>query len=389
MKIDFSNTENAFRLHSSTELKKAHFLFSVLAYPSVVKTMKKLVAFSFKIGLPVRWIIKKTAFFHFCGGETIEECTTAVAGLYSQNVLSVLDYSVEGKAQEADFERTKNMTLETIRYASHNPGVPFAVFKPSGIGSNDLYEKVGSGENLSELEEKEWANVRQRYYDIAQLAFDNDIPVMVDAEEVRIQEAVDQLVAELMAKYNTEKAIVFNTAQLYRVDRLEHIKKEVEDARKGGYFYGVKIVRGAYMERERRLAKAKGYSDPIQPNKPASDNDYNAATRFLIENHDICSVMVATHNEESTQQVADLMEEFGLKPDDERVYVAQLYGMSDNLSFNMAAAGYKVAKYLPFGPVKDVMPYLFRRAEENTSVKGQTGRELAMIKTELKRRKSA
>ena len=389
MKIDFSNTEIAFRLHTNGELKKAHFLFKVLANPKVVKLLQNLLKFSFSIHLPVTWIIKKTAFFHFCGGETIEECTAAVAALHSQSVMSVLDYSVEGKAEEADFERTKNMTLETIRYAQLHEGVPFAVFKPTGLGSNALYAKVGSGKELTIKEKEEWEKVRSRYYQVAQLAYDCNIPVMVDAEEVKAQKAIDDLVAELMAKFNKKRAIVYNTAQMYRHDRLEHIKKEVENARKGGYYYGLKTVRGAYMERERRWAKANGYPDPIQPNKEASDRDFDAATWYLIENADICSCMIATHNEKSMQVVVDAMTKHKLEPGDKRVFVAQLYGMSDNLSFNMAEQGYNVAKYLPFGPVKDVMPYLFRRAEENTSVEGQTGRELSMIETELKRRHSA
>ncbi len=387
MKIDFSNTQVAFQLKSDGQLQKAKLLFQTISHPSVVSFLQTAVSTSLKLKLPVKFIIKKTVFEHFCGGETIEECTTAVAAMYTKNVNSILDYSVEGKHDEADFERTKQMTLRTIVYAAKNPGVPFSVFKPSGLGRNGLYEKVGKGEKLSVLETAEWERVKMRYYEIAKLAAEKNVPVMVDAEEVATQQAIDDLVTELMEKFNKQKAVVFNTAQLYRWDRLQHIKDAVAAARKNSYFYGIKIVRGAYMERERRYAKAGNYKDPIQPDKEATDRDFDAAVRFLVENIDVASSMIATHNETSSQVVADIMAENNIDPKDERVYVAQLFGMSDNLSFNMAAAGYRVVKYVPFGPVQDVLPYLFRRAEENTSIAGQTSRELNLITQELKRRK--
>lgn len=341
------------------------------------------------IGLPIKGVIKKTVFEHFCGGEEIEECTTRIAALHANNVSAILDYSVEGKETEEDFERTKNMTIATINFAKDNPGVPFSVFKPSGMGRFALYGKVSAGEQLNEAESKEWETVRQRYYEIVEQGVKHDIPVMVDAEESWIQKAIDDLCDELMEKYNTDKARVFNTAQMYRWDRLDFLKKSLERAREKGYYYGIKIVRGAYMEKERARAKEKGYKDPIQPDKASSDRDYDAAIRLLISNSDICNSIIGTHNENSSQLVADVMAEQGLEKNDKHIYVSQLYGMSDNISFNMAHEGYNVVKYLPFGPVKDVMPYLFRRAEENTSVAGQTGRELNLIHKELKRRRSA
>jgi proline dehydrogenase len=389
MKIDFSNTEVAFILKSSTQLQKAKLLFDVMAHPTMVSFLKGGVKLSFALGLPIKGIIKKTVFEHFCGGEKIEECTSRIAALHTQHVSAILDYSVEGKESTEDFERTKNMTIATIQTAKSNPAIPLAVFKPSGMGSHAIYEKVSSGATLTDAEKAEWAAVRARYYEIAEAAVAADIPVMVDAEETWLQQAIDDLVEELMAKYNHNKALVFNTAQLYRWDRLDYIKKAVGRAREKGYHFGIKIVRGAYMEKERERAKEKGYRDPIQPDKASTDRDYDAAVTFLIDNIDMCAVVVGTHNEASSQMVADSIDKKGIAKNDTRVYGSQLYGMSDNLSFNMAHAGYNVVKYLPFGPVKDVMPYLFRRAEENTSVKGQTGRELSLISKELERRKKA
>lgn len=389
MKIDFSNTEVAFSLKSNAQLQKAKILFETMAHPAVVSFLKGSVKASFAVGLPIKGIIKKTVFEHFCGGEKIDECTGRIAALHTQHVSAILDYSVEGKESTEDFERTKSTTIATINTAKNNPAIPLAVFKPSGMGSHAIYEKVSTGAILSDAEKAEWESVRARYYEIAQTAVDAGIPVMVDAEETWLQQAIDDLVEELMEKYNQEKAVIYNTAQLYRWDRLDYIKKAVARAREKGYHFGIKIVRGAYMEKERARAKEKGYKDPIQPDKASTDRDYDAAVEFLINNIDACAVVVGTHNEASSQMVANCIDKTGLDKTDKRVFVSQLYGMSDNLSFNMAHAGYNVVKYLPFGPVKDVMPYLFRRAEENTSVAGQTGRELSLIKKELERRKKA
>ncbi len=389
MKIDFQNTEVAFSLKSDVQLQKARLLFQTMSHPGVVSFLKGSVKASLAVGLPIKGVIKKTVFEHFCGGEKIEECTSRIAALHSQNVSAILDYSVEGKESEADFDRTKNMTIATIKHAKNNPGIPFSVFKPSGMGRFALYEKVSAGEKLTDNEAEEWERVRQRYYEIVEMGVENNIPVMVDAEETWIQQAIDDLTEELMEKYNKEKVMVYNTAQMYRWDRLDYLKKAIARAREKGYKFGMKIVRGAYMEKERERAKEMGYKDPIQPDKASSDRDYDAAIHLLIENADICNSVIATHNEKSSQLVADVLAESNLKPDDKRIYVSQLYGMSDNISFNMAHAGYNVVKYLPFGPVEDVMPYLFRRAEENTSVAGQTSRELSLINNELERRKKA
>ena len=388
MKIDFQNTEIAFQNKSNFEIRRANLLFRTMAFPGLVKVFKKVVSFCLKLHIPINGIIKATVFKQFVGGETPDECHNQVENLYKAKVYSVLDYSAEGKKTEEAFDHTKETTISTIEFAGKNRHVPFAVFKPSGIGRFELYTKVSEGKELSPAEKEEWQRVRDRYYEISQKAFDYSVPVMVDAEETWIQKAIDDLVIELMMKFNKEKAIVWNTTQMYRKDRLEFLKKSIEHARKNNYFYGVKTVRGAYIEKERARAKRLGYDDPMQKTKPDTDRDFDGATQLLIENADICSVMVATHNANSVQVCADLMKANNMENDDNRVWIAQLFGMSDNISMNAAELGYNVIKYLPFAPVSDVMPYLFRRAEENTSVKGQTSRELELISTELKRRQN-
>ena len=319
----------------------------------------------------------------------MEECQPQIDRLAEGNVQAILDYSVEGKAVEADFDRTLETTLETIRFAQNNPGVPFGVFKPTGVGAIEWYEKVSLKQELSAEESESWARVLARWEKIFMLASEMKIPVMIDAEESWIQPVVDELAFGFMAKYNTQTPIVYNTAQLYRHDRLEQLKMALARAKAEGFIYGVKIVRGAYMEKERKRAEAKGYTDPIQPNKAATDRDYNAALELILSNLEHMAVVVGTHNEASIELAATLMTKHSIAFDSLRVYVAQLFGMSDHISFNAANSGLNVAKYLPFGPVKDVLPYLFRRAEENTAVEGQTGRELGLLTKELDRRKNA
>lgn len=387
MKIDFNNTEVAFRTKTDNDLKQSYLLFKTLASPQIVSVGKGLTKASFALGLPIKGIIKKTVFRQFCGGETIEECGSQVNRLMQYKVHAILDYSAEGKESEAEFDHCMDITLQTIEYAVKNPGVPLAVFKPTGIARFALLEKMNKNQNLSANEQLEWDRVMSRFHRIAKTASDLGIPVMVDAEESWIQDIVDRVVADLMLKYNKEKAVIYNTIQFYRRNRVEFLEKSIQHARENGYFYGVKIVRGAYMEKERERALEMGYADPIQPDKASSDRDYNKAIRLILENIDITRLVCGTHNDESSQLLVDLMSEKGLAPGDERIWFAQLFGMSDHLSFNLSEKGFHVVKYLPFGPVKDVMPYLFRRAEENTSVRGQTGRELSLIQKELKRRK--
>ena len=371
------------------DLKQSQILFSTLSSPAVVKLLKSLTLFSLALRLPIKGIVKATVFRQFCGGETTEECDRQINRLAQGNVGAILDYSVEGKAQEEDFDRTLDITLLTIDYAHKHEHVPFSVFKPTGIGHIDIYEKISAGHELSASEHQAWGRTLGRWSTIFEHAHSLGVPVMVDAEESWIQAAVDDLVIGFMKAYNKEKALVYNTSQLYRHDRLAHLQQSLKDAQEGGYIYGVKIVRGAYMEKERARAKEMGYPSPIQPNKEASDRDYNAAIDLVLGHLDHMSVVIGTHNEQSVQRAASLMNELGISTTDPRVFVAQLFGMSDHISFNAAAHSMNVAKYLPFGPVKDVLPYLFRRAEENTSVEGQTGRELALIQTEVTRRKAS
>lgn len=387
--IDFTNTEVAFKMKTKNDLRQSKLLFATLSSPQVVQTLKGLTLASLFLKLPIKGIVKATVFRQFCGGESVEECQLQIDRLAEGNVQAILDYSVEGKAEEADFDRTLETTLDTIRFAQNNPGVPFGVFKPTGVGAIEWYEKVSLKQELSAEESESWARVLARWEKIFMLASEMKIPVMIDAEESWIQPVVDELAFGFMAKYNTQTPIVYNTAQLYRHDRLEQLKIALARAKAEGFIYGVKIVRGAYMEKERKRAEAKGYTDPIQPNKAATDRDYNAALELILSNLEHMAVVVGTHNEASIELAATLMTKHSIAFDSQRVYVAQLFGMSDHISFNAANSGLNVAKYLPFGPVKDVLPYLIRRAEENTSVEGQTGRELGLITKELDRRKNA
>ncbi|MDA8565661.1 proline dehydrogenase family protein [Schleiferiaceae bacterium] len=387
--IDFTNTEVAFKMKTKNDLRQSKLLFATLSSPQVVQTLKGLTLASLFLKLPIKGIVKATVFRQFCGGESVEECQPQIDRLAEGNVQAILDYSVEGKAVEADFDRTLETTLDTIRFAQNNPGVPFGVFKPTGVGAIEWYEKVSLKQELSAEESESWARVLARWEKIFMLASEMKIPVMIDAEESWIQPVVDELAFGFMAKYNTQTPIVYNTAQLYRHDRLDQLKMALASAKEEGFIYGVKIVRGAYMEKERKRAEAKGYTDPIQPNKAATDRDYNAALELILSNLEHMAVVVGTHNEASIELAATLMTKHSIAFDSQRVYVAQLFGMSDHISFNAANSGLNVAKYLPFGPVKDVLPYLFRRAEENTAVEGQTGRELGLLTKELDRRKNA
>lgn len=370
------------------DLRQSKLLFSTLSSPSVVSALKSITLASLALRLPIKGIVKATVFRQFCGGESVEECTPQIERLSQGNVGAILDYSVEGKAREEDFDRTLATTIETLVYAQNNADVPFGVFKPTGLGSIDIYEKISLGEELTEKQQRSWELTLGRWKKIIEKANELGVPVMVDAEESWIQPAVDELVIQYMQTYNQEKAIIYNTAQLYRHDRLAQLEGALELAKKNNFVYAVKIVRGAYMEKERDRAKRKGYPSPIQPNKAATDHDYNAALKLIIGNLNHMAVVIGTHNEESVQLAASLLKENNLPLEHPRVHVAQLFGMSDHISFNAAAAGLNTAKYLPFGPVKDVLPYLFRRAEENTSVEGQTGRELALIQKEVKRRRN-
>jgi proline dehydrogenase len=387
MKEIFNNTQIAFSLKSDTELDRAYFLFKMIDNQPLVRIGTAVTNFAIKANLPVEGLIRATVFDHFCGGVNENDCLTVVDKMFTKGVSSVLDYSVEGKEEEEQFDAALEMTLKTIEFAKEREAIPFAVFKPTGFGRLDLYEKVGEKQTLTPAEDLEWNRVSERFDFVCNEAHKKNVALLIDAEESWMQDAADELVTKMMQKYNKEKAIVFNTLQMYRWDRLDYLKKLHEKAKKEGFFIGMKLVRGAYMEKENERAEEKGYPTPICASKEATDVNYDAAVQYMMEHLDQMSIFAGTHNELSSYKLMDLIQEKGIKTNDDNVWFGQLYGMSDNISYNLAAHGYNVAKYLPFGPVKDVMPYLIRRAEENTSVAGQTSRELAMIKTERNRRK--
>ena len=383
----FKNTQTAFSLKSDTELDRAYFLFKMIANEPLVRIGTAVTNFALKANLPVEGLIRATVFDHFCGGVNEEDCISVVDKMYSKGVSSVLDYSIEGKEEEEQFDAVLEKTLKLIDFAKEKKAIPFAVFKPSGFGRLDLYQLIGEGKQLNAAETEEWKRVVARFEKVCKASYDNDVALLIDSEESWMQDAVDNLVEEMMQKYNKSKPVVYNTLQMYRWDRLDYLKKLHTKAKKEEFFIGMKLVRGAYMEKENERAIEKGYPSPICASKEATDENYNAAVKYMVDNIDSMSIFEGTHNESSTYFLMNLMEEKGLRTNDDRIWFGQLYGMSDNISYNLAANGYNVAKYLPFGPVKDVMPYLTRRAEENTSVAGQTSRELAMIKAERDRRK--
>lgn len=385
--ISFNDTEIAFSSKKDSDLKRAYYLFKLVASPSFVKTGKSLTNLAFKLHLPVKSAIRSTVFNHFCGGETLEESKKVISQLLKYNVKSILDYSVEGKETEADFNRSLKQALTTIQFASKTKGIPFTVFKPTAMGRFDLLAKVNSNEELSATEKEEWDRVITRFDKVCKMAHEHGIPVMVDAEESWIQDAADELVLEMMRRYNKERVIVYNTLQMYRHDRLDYMRQLFEESKKEKFFLGLKIVRGAYMEKERARAKEMDYNSPIQKNKLATDRDYNLALEFATENFEQIALCAGTHNEESAMYLTELMSKYNIRVDHPQVYFSQLYGMSDHISFNLAKHGYNVVKYVPYGPIREVMPYLIRRAEENTSVSGQTGRELSLIMEEMKRRR--
>lgn len=386
--ISFENTEIAFKSKSNTDLFRAYLLFKLISKNGLVKITNGFLGLALKLHLPIKFLVKPTVYSHFVGGENISDSMKAVRLLEQFNVKGILDYSVEGKESIDDINNALAETLDSIKNAGQNPNVPFAVFKPTAFTTSTVLEKVSAGSPLSDAEKQEAQNFRDRVNTLCEAAHKANVPILIDAEDSWYQNFIDDVVEKMMEQYNKEKAIVFNTLQMYRWDRLDFLKKSYEKSVTGNYFLGIKFVRGAYMEKERERAEQKNYKSPIQPDKESTDNDYNAGLKFCLDHLDTISVFNGSHNEYSAQYMARLMDEKQIAKDDHRCFFAQLYGMSDHISFNLADAGYNVAKYVPYGPVKHVMPYLFRRAEENTSVAGQTGRELSLLIKERKRRKA-
>jgi len=383
----FNNTEVAFALKSDTELDRAYFLFKMISNEPLVRIGTAVTNFALNAHLPVEGLIRATVFDHFCGGINEMDCLNVVDNMFTKGVSSVLDYSVEGKEEEDQFDAALEMTLKTLEFAKERQAIPFAVFKPTGLGRLDLYTKIGEKQPLSDAEQAEWDRVKERFEIICKTAHSKNVALLIDGEESWMQDAADELVEEMMRKYNKEKAIVFNTLQMYRWDRLDYLKALHDRAKADNFYIGMKLVRGAYMEKEHKRAEENGYPTPICKSKQATDDNYNEALDYMMQHIDTMAIFVGTHNEESSYKLLEMQIAKGISKNDQRIWFGQLYGMSDNISYNLAAQGYNVAKYLPFGPVRDVMPYLIRRAEENTSVAGQTSRELNLLNTERKRRK--
>ncbi len=383
----FEDTATAFALKTDSELERAYFLFKMIANEPLVRIGTAMTNFALKAHLPVDGLIRATVFDHFCGGVNEADCMPVVDKMWGKQVCSVLDYSVEGKDDEDPLDNTLEMVLRVLDFVKEKDAIPFAVFKPTGYGRFALFKKIGEGKTLTITEQQEWERVVARFDKTCKKAYDLDVSLLIDAEESWMQDAADELVEQMMRKYNTKKAIVFNTLQLYRWDRREYLKQLHTKAKTEGFKIGMKAVRGAYMEKEHERAERKGYPTPICGSKKESDDNFDTTVAYMLENLDTISLFAGTHNEESTYKLMELMQENGVANNDPRVWFGQLYGMSDHISFNLADRGYNVAKYLPFGPVRDVMPYLIRRAEENTSVAGQTTRELSLLKKERKRRK--
>lgn len=383
----FNDTKRAFALKTDSELERAYFLFKMISKEPLVKIGTAVTKFALNVSLPVEGLIRSTVFDHFCGGVNEQDCLPTVDKLYAVGVSSVLDYSVEGKEDEAQFDACLDKVMSLTAFASEKDAMPISVFKPTGFGRFAIWEKKTAGEKLTPTEMEEWNRIVDRFDTICQRAKEMDIEVLIDGEESWMQDAADELVSAMMVKYNKDKPVVYNTLQCYRWDRLEYLKQQHLDAKARGYTLGYKIVRGAYMEKENKRAQEMGYPTPICASKQATDDNFNQVMRYIFDHLDDISIFLGTHNEESTAMALDIMKEKGIAVNDNRVWFGQLYGMSDHISFNLAADGYNVAKYMPFGPVKDVMPYLIRRAEENTSVAGQTNRELELIKKERQRRK--
>ncbi|WP_461533182.1 proline dehydrogenase family protein [Sinomicrobium sp.] len=383
----FEDTETAFVLKTDAELERAYFLFKLIANQPLVRIGTAVANFAIKSHLPVEGLIRSTVFDHFCGGVDEEDCMPVIDKMYDKGVSSVLDYSVEGKDEENPLDESHRRVIDILNFVKEKDAIPFAVFKPTGFGRFALFQKIGEGKKLTIREKDEWDRVVNRFDSACRKAHQLDVSLLIDAEESWMQDAADQLVTDMMRKYNKKKPIVYNTLQMYRHDRMDFLKKMHRQAEEEGFYVGVKLVRGAYMEKENERAAEMGYSTPICPTKEATDQNYNEALDYVMNHLDRLAVFAGTHNEESSYRLLQLMEEKGIEKSDFRVWFGQLYGMSDHISYNLAARGYNVAKYLPFGPVKDVMPYLIRRAEENTSVAGQTSRELTLLKQERERRK--
>ena len=382
------NTKNGFILKSNFELKKAYILFKVISSRTLTNLGKNLLELSLKLKLPVLFIVRATVFRQFCSGENLQESYETVKKLNKKNVKSYLHYSVEGLENEKTYDNSLNEVVKSIEFAASKDILDYTVFKPTAVASSVILNKVTEEKELSSFEKGLYIRIVDRFDIICKTAFENQIKILVDAEESWLQDAIDDIVLKMMIKYNTDSTIVYNTSQMYRHDRLKYLRELKKISIENNFQIGIKLVRGAYIEKENKRAKKYNYKSPICESKHATDTNFNEGANFILSNLDNFSLFCGSHNEKSIYNILDIMKESKMQKNNPKIWFGQLYGMSDNISFNLAEEGYNVIKYLPFGPIKEVIPYLIRRAEENTSVKGQTSRELELIKKELKRRKS-
>ena len=382
----FNDTETAFKLKSKINLYNAKILFVVITKKILVSILTKSTLFLLKFKIPIKWALKGTIYNHFCGGINYDECNKTISEMKSLGVNSILDYSVEALEKEEDFQRAYNKKIEIIDLTKNNDSIPFAVFKPTSLGRYELFKKVSSKIKLNAIEKEEWGRVKNRFDNICGYAKNSNVKILIDAEEYEVQFAIDSLALEMMKKFNIVNVIVYNTIQLYRWDRIPFIKSLIEKYKNSKFKFGFKLVRGAYMEKERDLALKEGYKSPICQTKTETDQNFDNCIDLMFDNLDMIDFFVASHNENSNLKVIDKMNKFSLSNDNEKVWFGQLYGMGDNISYNLAKKGYNVAKILPFGPVENLMPYLIRRAQENSSIEGQSNRELDLINSELIRR---
>lgn len=385
--VSFSDTKTAFAGKTGADLRFSYYIFRMMQYPWFVAISSFISLLALKLYLPVGSIIKASVFRQFCGGETLEESVQVINKLSKYHIGAILDFAVEGSLVDEDFEKTKNEIIRVIRFAQGNPDIPYGCLKPTGIARLELLEKVSANQHLSENEKAEFERTRKRLDEICAVAYHCEKPIYIDAEESWIQPAIDKMVEEMMKKYNRQQAIISTTLQMYRHDRLRYLENIINEFRTENYFLGVKIVRGAYIEKENKRAQKQGYPTPVNPNKQKTDADYNAAMRLILANIDHVVLCAGTHNEESCQVVMSEMKKLGLANNHPNVWFSQLFGMSDHISYNLAAAGYNVTKYLPYGPVRSTIPYLVRRAEENSAIAGQMNKEFRLIIQETARRK--
>ena len=384
----FDNTEPAFKLKNNLHIYNAVFLFNIITRKFLVLVFTNLTLLMLNLRLPIKWILKKTIYRHFCGGVDLSECKNIISNMYKLKVHSILDYSVEGLINEEAFNNSCNKKIDIINYISNNKAIPFAVFKPTSIGRYDLFKLVSSNVKLNKNEKDEWLKVIERFHKICKHAMNNKVKILIDAEEFEVQKAIDDLSIEMMINYNNKNVIVYNTIQFYRWDRVDYLQNLFINYHNPNFKFGFKLVRGAYMEKERKLSNKEGYKSPICSTKLETDMNFDNGINIMFNNIDKLNFFVASHNEKSNYKVIKLIKKHKINIDSDKIWFGQLYGMSDNITFNLANNGYNVAKILPFGPVENLVPYLIRRALENSSFEGQSSRELNLLKKELIRRRS-